>query len=156
VPADIESCQSCGATPAIRVEFIALVHVLFWFQIERDKATRCRDCALALYRRHVSMILILGWWGLAQSWEYHSVSGETNEHQRALEQVQRLGPPRQTTVRFTVGKDHTIADAGPATHPGRSCNPLDAGRPLRKRISSYLIVYALVALIVVIVVNHVN
>jgi hypothetical protein len=157
VSADDEGCESCGAVPATRVEFVTFIHVLFWAQIERDNGVRCRDCALALYRRYVSMLLVLGWWGPG------AILGLPLcvwRNQQALARVHRLGPVQgacATAARFAVGRDGTIADAGTRTRSGartRRCSPLDAGRPLRKRISSYVIVYVLIALCVIVFINH--
>lgn len=132
------------------VQFSALAQFLVYAQIERDEGVRCRECALALYRRHVSMTLTLGWWGLAVLGLPLCIWG----NRRALARVRRLGPVQSmgtTAARFAVGPDGTTADTGTSQRHGR---PLDAGRPLRMRISSYSIVYALVMLTVAIFVVH--
>ena len=147
---DEEGCESCGAVPAMLVEFTALIHFLVFAQVEQDRGVRCRECALALYRRHVSMTLVLGWWGVALL----AVPLCIWRNRRALARVQHLGPVRNAgpaAGRFVVGVDGTIFDMGISERHGR---PLDAGRPLRMRISSYTIVYVLIVLTIVVFIIH--
>jgi hypothetical protein len=144
VSTENESCDSCGAVPAMPVEFTALAHFLVYLRIERDRGVRCRECALALYRRQVSMTLALGWWGLGAL----GVPLCIGHNRRALARVRRLGPVQsagESTARFAVGPDGSTTDAGALKRHGR---PLDAGRPLRKRISTYSVFYALILLTV--------
>jgi hypothetical protein len=117
-------CVHCGRQPTANVELRSNTGMVLTRRLAVVTGPYCRDCGLALFRRHMDHTLLLGWWGVT-SFFGNFVAVARNV--RAWSALRRLtapvGPPEQ--------------------------RPLDPGRPLVGRFGVWAVAAAVLVLALV-------
>ncbi len=140
-------CQHCNRAPAAEVRFIWFVNIIFvGWQIEHDKGIYCTQCALTTHRACMTVVYLFGWWGIGS---IISVPLCYILNRRALKKVERLGPTEPySAATFVVGEDRRAIESVAGSQP------LNPGRQLRQRVSSYLILLVLAVTACILYINR--
>ena len=125
------SCRFCGSTPAAPVEFRAHRGMILLMQFISMNGPFCRDCGLAMFRKHTADTLWQGWWGFL-SFFITPVIIMINLMQRP--RVARLAPPSR--------HPETVAPLAA---------PLDPGKPVYQRPEILVPILGLLGLVLLLV-----
>jgi hypothetical protein len=136
----VGDCGQCHRVPTARVRFASVVHLLVAWQTHVDDGPYCRDCALALFRRHMSITFVGIWWGPgALAFPVYVLLNYL-----AWSECRRLpAPQRRASTGWAAGRGGLT----PVSAPPVIGFPLDPGPPLRRRWTSLVPVAVLIAFI---------
>ena len=128
-PPGPEECERCGYAPAMRTTFRRQTGAVLAAWTRTDRATLCRSCATAAFRRDQNASLLLGWWGV---WSFPTTFVVLVRNARQMRRVRALPEP------WT--RDPSVVTPLPM--------PADPGPPLVRRAGFWLVTTFLVAVLV--------
>jgi hypothetical protein len=138
------ACTYCGRQPAAQATFRWLVTVVIVAQSEYEKKWYCRDCGLAIYRTFCERTLVGGWWGV----QGLCVPLVLFLNHVQFQYIRALPLPAYQTASFSVDTNG-IAKAE-HTAAGHTA-PLDPGKPMLQRWTTYIAPAVLVLLLLLII-----
>jgi hypothetical protein len=128
---DSHVCAYCGRHPAAQATFRWLVTVVIVAQSEYEKKWYCRDCGLAIYRNFCERTLVGGWWGV----QGLCVPLVLLLNHVQFQHIRSLSLPAYQTASFSVDASG-VAQVEKA-NAGRAA-PLDPGKPMLQRWTTYI------------------